>query len=142
MNRILILFSLVVSVLISAPVFAADQDDADLGIVMKKNSGNLTEAQALEKSNSKLHKYENAKESIGGIFTGAPKKIEASPSPKPSPAAKKPQSVMTNNSFITLKNGEKMKGAITSREKNGVWVEVDPGVKVFFKNSELKEEKS
>ena len=123
----LTLASISLALFIASPAFATDQDDAELGIEMKKSQRSVSVAETLDRSNTKLHHYEKAKESVAEIFTGAPQSPDA---PKP------PAPVRT----IDLKNGQSLTGTVGEHDKNGFWIEVAPGANVYVRNDEIKED--
>ncbi len=157
----LIFFVIGLALFLVRPVLATGQDDAELGIEMKKGSGSLTAAEALEKAKGKYDKYEKAKTKIAQIFTGTPKEPDSANSPKPEPSQKLDESAksvrttapsapgltepvkkdmppMTGAHLIRLKNGRGMTGVIREQDKNGFWIEVAPDEKVYLRNDEVK----
>lgn len=127
----------------------SEEDQKELGITKSKG---ISVTDALAKVKDKTDKYERAKQKVGEIFTGGPKN-GAKPSPEPkkakksTPAPKRPaeppveEREISNEPRTTfyLKNGQIFSAAITKRDKNGVWIEMEPGVKMYLNNSEIKE---
>ena len=132
----LILFSMSVVLSTAGLVNAADQDNPELGIEMKKGQVSLSVADALDKSKTKLNRYQKAKENAAQIFTGVPEEPGAvAPSQTHQPPKQDAKSI-SGSRLILLKNGQAIGGVIRERDKNGLWVEGEPGVKLYFEINE------
>lgn len=122
------------AIIFTMPAFATDQDNAELGIEMKKNQSSATVSETLAKSNKKLRSLEKAKADVSEALTGKPNKTVPS-------APKKAIEPMLGARPFRLKNGKTLEGVIQDRDSKGVWVETEPGVKIYLKNDEIVEDK-
>ncbi len=120
-----------------------DEEDAELGIAANKGKGAATVTETLAKVKGKTDRYENAKQKVAQIFTGAPKEPVESPAapkkPEKSSAQKEVVESGTRSTFH-LKNGRTFMGTVGERDKDGFWVEVEPGVNMYLKNDEIKQD--
>ena len=123
---------MILTLFFTVPVFATDEDNPELGIEMKKGRSSASVGETLNKANTKIKRYEKAKTEVSQIFTGEPKQTLT-------PTAAKSDGPAVERKQIYLKNGQSLNGAITERDKNGVWVETDPGVRIYLRNEEVLE---
>ena len=124
-------------VLAQIQVLYAASDEQELGI---KNSayadkGKISFQEGVEKSKQLLKKFEHMKNTVVQAISKPSK--EGTPSVLKSLTAKKP---VEGPDTLRLKNGQWLTGVwIREKDKNGLWVEVEEGSRVYVRKEEIEE---
>ena len=109
-------------------------------------SKKFTPEEALAKAQDKLHRYESAKSRVTGELPAAgaaqTSRVAATQASSVAAAPVKQPSFQKNTVFhrLILTNGQSIEGRIAERDAGGLWFETDPGSKVYFSKSEIREE--
>ncbi len=116
-------------------------------------SKKLSPQEALEKAQEKLHAYEQARDRLTGdqsstsatttsiADTATPLNKQTAAARTPSTPAIKQSSWEKGTVFhrLILTNGQTIEGRITEQDDKGLWLETDPGSKVYFAKSEYSQ---